>query len=418
MRADFAQLLERERRTSAATARDSTDAAHRAYAAAVVGVIASIALLALYAAYLTRAIVRPIRRAATLTGRLAGGDLAARLPRDRRGRDTARWSAPSTSWAPRWSAVVTTWPRSPMSRPDCGEWQHWSHGRVAGRRPCRRRIARSGNCFRPTTRSSAAMTPTAPAFTTVGNWSRDGDSAGLPYDAGRRRTERHCPRLADQTPGPDRSRRDRLRACRSVPSRTRRPIDGRRPHQRRRAPVGHRDRRVHPRRTDAGRHGEPARQLHRARLDRHRERRGASGADRITRAHRRHRRRDQAPFRARSARRRTATVRRGRAAGARRAGSGAVRSPRARRRARSCCDEVDSCAIDELRDFAQGIHPAILAEGGLDTALRTLARRSSCAGRSGPADERPPAREGRGRRVLRGVRGAHERRPSTGTRRA
>jgi signal transduction histidine kinase len=79
IRADFAQLLERERRTSAATARESTEAAHRAYAAAVIGVIASIALLAVYAGYLTRAIVRPIRRAATLTGRLAGGDLAARL---------------------------------------------------------------------------------------------------------------------------------------------------------------------------------------------------------------------------------------------------------------------------------------------------------------------------------------------------
>jgi signal transduction histidine kinase len=79
IRTDFAQLLEAERRTSAATARASTDAAHRAYAGAVVGVGASIALLALYAGYLMRAIVRPIQRAATLTGRVAGGDLSARL---------------------------------------------------------------------------------------------------------------------------------------------------------------------------------------------------------------------------------------------------------------------------------------------------------------------------------------------------
>ena len=79
IRADFARLLEAERRTSAATARASTDAAHRAYAGAVVGVGASIALLALYAGYLMRAIVRPIQHAATLTGRVAGGDLAARL---------------------------------------------------------------------------------------------------------------------------------------------------------------------------------------------------------------------------------------------------------------------------------------------------------------------------------------------------
>ncbi|HEV7584260.1 MAG TPA: GAF domain-containing protein [Solirubrobacteraceae bacterium] len=34
---------------------------------------------------------------------------------------------------------------------------------------------------------------------------------------------------------------------------------------------------------------------------------------------------------------------------------------------------------DELREFARGIHPAILAEGGLGAALRTLARRSAVA---------------------------------------
>ena len=41
IRGDFAQLLEAERRTSAATARASTDAVHRAYAGAVVGIGAS-----------------------------------------------------------------------------------------------------------------------------------------------------------------------------------------------------------------------------------------------------------------------------------------------------------------------------------------------------------------------------------------
>jgi signal transduction histidine kinase len=80
IRTDFRQLLEAERRTSVATARAGTDAAHRAYAATVVGIAASIVLVALYAGYLTRAIVRPIRLAANLTGRLAGGDLTARLP--------------------------------------------------------------------------------------------------------------------------------------------------------------------------------------------------------------------------------------------------------------------------------------------------------------------------------------------------
>ncbi|MCH6172388.1 histidine kinase [Pseudonocardia alaniniphila] len=33
-------------------------------------------------------------------------------------------------------------------------------------------------------------------------------------------------------------------------------------------------------------------------------------------------------------------------------------------------------ALDELREFARGIHPAILADGGLRPALKTLARRS------------------------------------------
>ena len=33
-------------------------------------------------------------------------------------------------------------------------------------------------------------------------------------------------------------------------------------------------------------------------------------------------------------------------------------------------------ALDELRDIARGIHPAVLAEGGLGAALRVLARRS------------------------------------------
>src|SRR5207253_1629058 len=34
-------------------------------------------------------------------------------------------------------------------------------------------------------------------------------------------------------------------------------------------------------------------------------------------------------------------------------------------------------ALDELREMARGIHPTILAEGGLAPALKALARRSS-----------------------------------------
>jgi signal transduction histidine kinase len=46
------------------------------------------------------------------------------------------------------------------------------------------------------------------------------------------------------------------------------------------------------------------------------------------------------------------------------------------RRLDSVADEL-SRALDELREMARGIHPTILAEGGLAPALKTLARRSS-----------------------------------------
>lgn len=41
-------------------------------------------------------------------------------------------------------------------------------------------------------------------------------------------------------------------------------------------------------------------------------------------------------------------------------------------------DEL-SGVVEELREIARGIHPAILSEGGLGPALRTLARRAAIA---------------------------------------
>ena len=214
-------------------------------------------------------------------------------------------------------------------------------------------------------------------FTTVANWSREGESADFPTALGV--GGRNVTALVWQTGSavPHRSRRDRLRARRSIPSCAGHPVDGRRPHQRRRTPVGHRDRRVQPRATDAGRHRDPARELHRARLDCDREHRGASGARRITRAPRGYRRRDQTPIRTRSPRWRPATIRRGRAVRVRAAQ--AVVPPDLPELAA----ELDHTAaeltraIDELRDFAHGIHPAILVKGGLRPALRALVRRSA-----------------------------------------
>ena len=80
MRIEFDRLLSAERRASAAASASSNRAAHRASAAAAIGLAGSIALIALFTAFLTRAIVRPVRRAAAMAGRIAGGDLSARMP--------------------------------------------------------------------------------------------------------------------------------------------------------------------------------------------------------------------------------------------------------------------------------------------------------------------------------------------------
>jgi CHASE3 domain sensor protein len=65
-----------------ATARQkrSGTAARRATSAATAGIAGSVLLVALFTDYLTRTIVRPVRRAATMAGQLAAGDLAVRLP--------------------------------------------------------------------------------------------------------------------------------------------------------------------------------------------------------------------------------------------------------------------------------------------------------------------------------------------------
>lgn len=127
IRAGFGRLLQAERRTSAATARASTDAAHRAYAGAVVGVGACIVLVALYASYLTRAIVRPIQRAATLAGRVAGGDLGARLSETGVGEIGALQRALNVIGASL-ERSHDELARSPTSRRACDAWRRSSRG--------------------------------------------------------------------------------------------------------------------------------------------------------------------------------------------------------------------------------------------------------------------------------------------------
>ena len=80
-----------------------------------------------------------------------------------------------------------------------------------------------------------------------------------------------------------------------------------------------------------------------------------------------------------------------------------ARTPRRRRtcagepaelRASCCRSRTDSSALDDLRELSRGIHPAILAEGGLGPALKSLARRSLSRPRSRLArrDFRSPSR--------------------------
>lgn len=74
--ADTGRALLNQREASADAA------ARRATVAATVGVAASILLIVVFAGYLTRVIVRPLRRAAEMADQLAGGDLSTRMPDD------------------------------------------------------------------------------------------------------------------------------------------------------------------------------------------------------------------------------------------------------------------------------------------------------------------------------------------------
>jgi signal transduction histidine kinase len=80
IRAEFDRLVTAERSLALARERQSDIAAGRAIVATVGGLVGSALLILLFAGYLTRAIVQPVRRAAAMAGRLAGGDLGVRMP--------------------------------------------------------------------------------------------------------------------------------------------------------------------------------------------------------------------------------------------------------------------------------------------------------------------------------------------------
>ena len=67
-----------------------------------------------------------------------------------------------------------------------------------------------------------------------------------------------------------------------------------------------------------------------------------------------------------------------------------------------------AAALDELRELARGIHPAVLTDRGLTAAVETLARRSPVPVEVLTPEDRLPI-AGRGGRVLRHRRVAHQR---------
>jgi signal transduction histidine kinase len=79
LRQGLNSFREAERARLSARDADVDEAARRATAAAAVGVAGSIVLIIVFSGYLTRVIVRPLRRAALMANRLAGGDLSARM---------------------------------------------------------------------------------------------------------------------------------------------------------------------------------------------------------------------------------------------------------------------------------------------------------------------------------------------------
>jgi signal transduction histidine kinase/CHASE3 domain sensor protein len=79
LREGLNSFREAERTRLSARDADVDEATRRATAAAAVGVAGSILLILVFAGYLTRVIVQPLRRAALMANRLAGGDLSARM---------------------------------------------------------------------------------------------------------------------------------------------------------------------------------------------------------------------------------------------------------------------------------------------------------------------------------------------------
>jgi signal transduction histidine kinase len=80
LRARFDAFMEAERRRFAVRKARADDDSRGAVIVAALGLIGSVLLIVVFGAYLVRAVALPIRRAATMAGRLAAGDLSTRMP--------------------------------------------------------------------------------------------------------------------------------------------------------------------------------------------------------------------------------------------------------------------------------------------------------------------------------------------------
>jgi signal transduction histidine kinase len=80
LRGRFDQFMNDENHMYTDSKERADATASRAFGAASASVAASIVLILLSGAYLSRSVVRPVRRASAMAGRVAGGDLTVRMP--------------------------------------------------------------------------------------------------------------------------------------------------------------------------------------------------------------------------------------------------------------------------------------------------------------------------------------------------
>ncbi|QUQ68783.1 CHASE3 domain-containing protein [Kutzneria sp. CA-103260] len=80
IRIDFERLDLTERGVAVVRDEQAEATARQAVVAVAAGVAGSLVLILLFAGYMTRAVIRPVRRAAAMADRLAGGELTTRIP--------------------------------------------------------------------------------------------------------------------------------------------------------------------------------------------------------------------------------------------------------------------------------------------------------------------------------------------------